>query len=138
MRLDVSWRDALSKKKLWICQKKGAWKGWYKKVRGWVKAVFYKEKDIHMMLAILRRREKWMKNIYSFFLALLFLPPPTTHFNYHIIELHIFVIVRVYFIFFVSFRMLIWTMFWPFTYLFSFCHVFLPEKIYKIDWSYWR
>ena len=40
-----------------------------------------------------------MKNIYSIYLAFLFLPSPTTHFNYHIIELHIFVIVRVYFIF---------------------------------------
>ena len=137
MRLDVSWRDALSKKKLWICQKKGAWKGWYKKVRGWVKAVFYKEKDIHMMLAILRRREKWMKNI--FYLSCFSIPPSpyyTFQLSHHWITY--FVIVRVYFIFFVSFRMLIWTMFWPFTYLFSFCHVFLPEKIYKIDWSNWR
>ena len=40
-----------------------------------------------------------MKNIYSIYLAFLFLPPPTTHFNYHIIELHNFVIAKVYFIF---------------------------------------
>ena len=106
-------------------------RGWYKKVRG-VKATFYKEKDIHMS-AILRRegRNRW--KICSIFILLSPHISIITSLNYRILE-----IILKSLIFLVSFRMLIWTMFWPFTYLFSICYVFLPEKIYKIDWCHWR